>query len=94
MKILPENNIASRRLHDERIRIGYLRNELAYEIGVNPATISQWEQGKAFPRGVWIFQQLESIFNRSIRYLFGLTDDDTPLDVKRERGQACLKERQ
>lgn len=42
------------RLRIARSRAGYKANEIADVLGVNVATVSQWETGKRLPRSAYI----------------------------------------
>lgn len=67
------NNLTS-----ERVRAGLSRKEVAEHIGRSVEVIGKWERGESspllFPDGV----ALARLFNCSVDYLCGLTQERTP----------------
>lgn len=56
---------------------GYTNRYIATVIGVNENTVSRWVSGKRQPGGLSL-NQLAALFEVSIEYITGLTDDPTP----------------
>jgi len=64
------------RISQLRNEIGMSQMDLAKKLGIHQTAISQWESGRTSPR----FDMLEAmskIFNVSIRYLLGQSDERT-----------------
>lgn len=79
---MPSNNIKS-----ERVRIDLTQEELAPKIGVDSSTIRRWEKGKSnIPSSAATL--MSKLFNCSIDYLFGLSNERTKTgyDAKRKAG--------
>ena len=65
-----------KRLRKYRIDAGYTTYSLADRLGVNHSTISYWEHGKKFPRGLRL-QEIEDLFEVGYRELFAdLTEEE------------------
>ena len=58
-------------IRDLRIRFGLSKCELARYIGVDSATIRNWENGKYYPISVYL-PAIADRFHVSIDYLFGM----------------------
>jgi transcriptional regulator with XRE-family HTH domain len=67
------------RLKGLRIKKGWSLLELSLLVGVSDQTISNWERGKNEPNIENIIK-LANIFNVSIDYLLGRTDNESNLD--------------
>lgn len=67
------------RLKELRIKKGLSLLELSLLVGVSDQTISNWERGKNEPNIENIIK-LANIFNVSIDYLLGRTDNESNLD--------------
>ena len=64
------------RLKELREEKGLLNKELAKEINVEPATITNWEKGNRSPRED-ILIKIADYFDCSLDYLLGRTDNKT-----------------
>lgn len=64
----------NKRLKELRNEYGYTQKELGDKIGVNDNTITNYEKGIRQP-SYEILENMASVFNCSIDYLLGRTDD-------------------
>lgn len=62
-------NIAS-----ERVKAGYDQEELAKKLGTSVKTVSRWENGEMPPYGQKLVE-MRKLFNCSIDYLLGVSED-------------------
>lgn len=69
------------RLKELREEKGLLNKELAKEINVEPATITNWEKGNRSPRED-ILIKIADYFDCSLDYLLGRTDNKTSKIIK------------
>ena len=69
------NNFADRLYVLRRLR-GLNANEVAYKLGVAPATVSSWELGKTTPH-FSVIKQIAKEYNCTLSWLFG----ETPIDA-------------
>ena len=73
-------------IRDLRIRFGLSKCELARYIGVDSATIRNWENGKYYPISVYL-PAIADRFCVSIDYLFGRDRaTDRIMELQRENG--------
>lgn len=69
------------RIKEQRLKHGMTQKDLAEKLGLSAQTVSLWERGSRKPD--WSAQtDLKEIFEVSIEYLSGSSDDDKP--VKRQ----------
>ena len=61
----------------ERMRLGMDQKALADSVGVSVATVSRWDRGLKVPSGEELVR-LHEIFNCSVDYLLGLTQNRKP----------------
>lgn len=66
------------RLKELRLRKGILGKDLAKCLEVEPATITNWEKGKRFPKEDMIIK-IADYFNCSLDYLLGRSLEETEL---------------
>lgn len=70
MKKAKEENILGKRIQELRKLRKLTQGEMAKDLGVSLYTISNWEQGKAFPN-VDMVPRLAEYFDVTTDYLFG-----------------------
>lgn len=63
-----------------RLRAGMTQLELAYKLGVSPATVSKYEVGSVSP-DINMLIQISAIFNVSTDELLGLSKNDSQNNV-------------
>lgn len=68
------HDVFGERLKELRKAKGLLGKDLAELINVEPATISNWEKGKRFPKESMLIK-IADFFNCSLDYLLGRTDN-------------------
>lgn len=71
-----------KRLRALREKKGMFQQDVADRVGVDRASISNYEIGRASPPGK-ILSQLADVFHTSVDYILGNTDNSAPLDEKR-----------
>lgn len=62
-------------LRDCRIRCDLSQKQVAYEVGVKPPTVSQWESGVKKPSSKNL-KQLADLYGVTVDYLLGRSDDN------------------
>ena len=67
-------------VHELRIKKGIQAKELALEIGVSPATVSDWEHGRKNPRGERL-KKLAAYFNVDEGFILGYGMENPDLFV-------------
>lgn len=72
------------RLKDIRKEQGLLQKDLAAHLGITQQAYANYESGKREP-DYDTLAKLADIFNVSVDYLLGRTDDPTPPNIKKER---------
>ena len=77
------------RLRDLRKQYGYTQKELGEKIGVSDNTITNYEKGVRQP-SYEILQSLANIFECSIDYILGRTNNKKEILVPPEKGQALI----
>ena len=66
------------RIKEQRVKHGMTQKDLAEKLGLSAQTISLWERGSRKPD--WSAQMdLEQVFEVSVSYLSGASDDDSPV---------------
>ena len=70
MKMVDTAKIIGERIYLLRSRFGLSKKDLARDIGVDAATIRNWEMGKYYPNGYQL-PRIADRFHCSIDYLFG-----------------------
>ena len=66
------------RIKEQRVKHGMTQKDLAEKLGLSAQTISLWERGSRKPD--WSAQiDLEQVFEVSVSYLSGASDDDSPV---------------
>ncbi len=75
------NKILGGRLHDLRLKRkpGLHRRDVAEELGLAASTYNDYERGDRGPKG-WMLVKLAKYYNTTVDYLYGNTDDDSPID--------------
>lgn len=73
-----------RRISKQRKLIDIPQGILASDLGVDPATVSRWENGKMTPSDNHLFQ-LAKALNVSVDYLKLRTNNSLPVDIVKER---------
>ena len=69
------------RIKEQRQKHGMTQKELAEKLGLSAQTVSLWERGSRKPD--WSAQiDLKELFEVSIEYLSGASDDDTPVKAQ------------
>lgn len=68
------HDVFGERLKELRKEKGLLGKDLANLIDVEPATITNWEKGKRFPKDYMLIK-IADFFNCSIDYLLGRTNN-------------------
>lgn len=67
------------RIKKLREEVGWRQEDLAKKLDVGKSTVGEWETGKKTPRPDKLIK-LAEIFNTSIDYLLGKTDNKDPID--------------
>ena len=66
------------RIKEQRLKHGMTQKQLAEKLGLSAQTVSLWERGERKPD--WSTQiDLEQVFEVSVSYLSGASDDDSPV---------------
>jgi transcriptional regulator with XRE-family HTH domain len=69
-----ENSVFSKRLKETRVASGKEQREVADHLGIIPRTVRFYESGGASP-SMENLEKLADLFDISIDFLFGRTDD-------------------
>lgn len=72
-------------MNPERIKLlrkqnGYTQVELAKKLGIGVSTVAMWETGKRTPN-YNILCKLSDLYDRTIEYILGNSDDDRPVKL-------------
>ena len=62
------------RLKELRVEKGLTQRDIAYEVGLTPNSICEWEKGRSEPSSDAL-KKLAKIFECSIDFLLGISDD-------------------
>ena len=69
------------RIKEQRLKHGMTQKDLAEKLNLSAQTVSLWERGSRKPD--WSAQiDLKELFEVSIEYLSGASDDDTPVKAQ------------
>lgn len=63
-------------IKEYRLKKGYTQEQLAYELGVSPQTVSRWENGNTYP-DIVMLPIIAELFNTSIDNLMGYANECT-----------------
>jgi transcriptional regulator with XRE-family HTH domain len=81
----------SQRIKEERLRIGLSQEELGKKLSVSQQAVNKWENSKSNPDSEMI-RKMADLFDCTIDYLVGRTDDPTPLALAAHRSDDPLSE--
>jgi transcriptional regulator with XRE-family HTH domain len=76
-------------LRELRIENGFTQRELAQQLNLSPNIICEWEKGRCSP-GIEALKKLSSIFECSIDFLVGNSDDLGNIVINTEKQTAEL----
>ena len=63
-------------IKEYRLKKGYTQEQLAYELGVSPQTVSRWENGNTYP-DIVMLPIIAELFDTSIDNLMGYAKECT-----------------
>lgn len=79
------------RIKELRLQYGLTQYELAFKLGLNQTAIGKYERGQLEP-SIETLKKISTIFECSIDYLIGFSDDFGTITIKNEKNAQAISQ--
>ena len=90
LKWAKKGGLSMNRIKELRMQAGLTQLDLATKIGLNQTAVGKYERGQLEP-SLETLKKLSSIFECSIDYIIGYSDDFGAISIQKEKPVAALK---